>query len=54
MAPVAVPIVEELSLTNGKQVKEADQVNGEDVDEDEDEELDGGEPGITGGKDNPL
>ena len=50
MAPVAVPDIDELSLSHGNPKKDVEKQDGEDVEEDEDEEVDGVEGAANGGK----
>ena len=50
MAPVAVPDIDELSLSNGNPSKHIEKQEGEDVEEDEDEEVDGIDGVANGGQ----
>ena len=49
MAPVAVPNLEELSLANGKPKQQVEPADGEEVDDDEEDELDGGDAAVVEG-----
>lgn len=47
MAPVAVPNLEELSLANGKPKQQVEPADGEEVDDDAEDELDGGDAAVA-------